>query len=82
MTLESPIARAGQMARHILVHGRPLGLEEMRADVERVTADDIARVAARIIASAPTIAAVGPVGALPEALDIGPAAADRRVAVG
>ena len=31
MTLESPLARAGQIARHILVHGRPLTLEEMVA---------------------------------------------------
>ena len=37
MTLESPIARAGQMARHILIHGRPLALEEMVAKVEAVT---------------------------------------------
>ena len=32
MTLESPIARAGQMARHILVHGRPLTMDEMVAN--------------------------------------------------
>ena len=37
MTLESPIARAGQIARHILVHGRPLTLEEMVAKVEAVS---------------------------------------------
>ncbi len=41
MTLESPIARAGQMARHILIHGRPLTLEETIARVDAVTGDDL-----------------------------------------
>jgi predicted Zn-dependent peptidase len=65
MTLESPLARAGQMARHILVHGRPLTLDEMVARVDAVGADDIANLAATMLASAPTVAAIGPVRKLP-----------------
>jgi predicted Zn-dependent peptidase len=67
MTLESPIARAGQMARHVLIHGRPLTLEETLARVDAVTADDLAEFGAGIMGCAPTLAAIGPVGALPGA---------------
>jgi predicted Zn-dependent peptidase len=67
MTLESPIARAGQMARHVLIHGRPLTLEETLAKVEAVTADDLAEFGAGVMGCAPTLAAIGPVGALPGA---------------
>jgi predicted Zn-dependent peptidase len=67
MTLESPIARAGQMARHILIHGRPLTLEETLAKVDAVTADDLADFAAGILECMPTLAAIGPVKSLPGA---------------
>jgi len=70
MTLESPIARAGQMARHVLIHGRTLTLEETVAKVDAVTADDLAALAAEMIAGAPTLAAIGPVNALPAAAEI------------
>jgi predicted Zn-dependent peptidase len=65
MALESPIARAGQMARHILIHGRPLTLEEMVARVDRVSAHDLAALAADMQSSLPTLAAIGPVRTLP-----------------
>lgn len=66
MALESPIARAGQMARHILIHGRPLALEEMVAKVEAVTNADLKALAARLLHSVPTLAAIGPIDTLPE----------------
>lgn len=66
MTLESPIARAGQMARHILIHGRPLTLEELVARVDGISGDDIAAIAASVLASPPTLAAIGPVGSVPD----------------
>ena len=66
MTLESPIARAGQMARHILVYGRPLTLAETVAKVDAVTIGDVAALAHRVVASPPTLAAIGPLAALPE----------------
>jgi predicted Zn-dependent peptidase len=70
MTLESPIARAGQMARHVLVHGRPLTLEETLAKVEAVTADDLSDLAVQMLGSVPTLAAIGPASALPRADEI------------
>ncbi len=66
MTLESPIARAGQMARHILVYGRPLTLEETVAKVDAVSIDDVAALAHHVVESPPTLAAIGPLAALPE----------------
>jgi hypothetical protein len=51
------------------MHGRPLEMAEMVAEVDATTSDDIARVASQIVASAPTIAAIGPSGTLPGAFD-------------
>jgi predicted Zn-dependent peptidase len=82
MTLESPIARAGQIARHIQIHGRPLELAEMVEAVEAVTAADLRDLAGSIAASAPTLAAIGPVGALPGAHAISARLAGQRLAVG
>jgi len=82
MTLESPLARAGQMARHVLIHGRPLGLDEMVARVEAVTAADLARLSGRLIASPPTLAAIGPIAGLPSAGELAGAFASHKTAVG
>ena len=65
MILENPAARAGQMARHILTHGRPLGMGEILERIEAVEAADVAALAARAFASPPTLAATGPVRRLP-----------------
>jgi predicted Zn-dependent peptidase len=61
MTLESSSARAWQIARHMLVWGRPLPLAELVAKVEAVTVES-ARAAGRalIARSRPAIAALGP----------------------
>lgn len=62
MALESPTARAGQIARQILVHGRILDIEEISEKIEAVTVADIRRVAFETFAGAtPTLTAVGPV---------------------
>jgi predicted Zn-dependent peptidase len=82
MTLESPIARAGQMARHVLIHGRPLTLEETLEKVDAVTADDLAALAAEILGSAPTLAAIGPVKSLPGVDEIAARMAGHKQAVG
>ena len=71
MALESPTARAGQIARQILIHGRILTLEEISDKIEAVTAEDIRRVAQETFTSqTPTLAAVGPVKDLISADDI------------
>ncbi len=82
MTLESPLARAGQIARHILVHGRPLTLEEMVAKVDAVEVGDIARLAAGMLESPPTLAAIGPVRKLPDVAEVAARMAGRQDAVG
>jgi len=70
MTLESPVSRAGQLARQILIHGRILDLDEIVARIDAVTGDDIAALAAGMIASPATLAAVGPIAPLPGLDDI------------
>ncbi|TYC62385.1 insulinase family protein [Rhodobacterales bacterium] len=62
MALESPAARAGQIARQTLVHGRVLSPDEIAAKIEAVTAADIRRVAHEtFVGSTPTMTAIGPV---------------------
>jgi predicted Zn-dependent peptidase len=82
MTLESPIARAGQIARHILIHGRPLALEEMVEKVEAVTVGDLSALADTILAGPPTLAAIGPVGGLPDLADLAAGFNGTKAAVG
>jgi predicted Zn-dependent peptidase len=82
MTLESPIARAGQMARHVLVHGRPLALEEMVARVDAVGEADVVGLAGSFLGSAPTLAAIGPVRRLPDVDAIAAQMAGHKRAVG
>ncbi|MCC2111371.1 MAG: insulinase family protein, partial [Hyphomicrobiales bacterium] len=65
MALESPIARAGQIARQQLVFGRPIPLEETLARIDAVKAADIRKIAGEVfLASPPTLAAIGPLDGL------------------
>ncbi len=82
MTLESPITRAGQMARHVLVHGRPLSLEEMVARVDAVSEADLVDLATKMLAGAPTLAAIGPVKRVPGVDAIAATMAGQKSAVG
>lgn len=71
MALESPAARAGQIARQILVHGRVLNPDEISAKIEQVTAEDIRRVAHNtFIGKVPTLTAIGPVSDIMTASDL------------
>ena len=63
--LESPTARAEQVARQLLAFGRVLSREEMIAKVERLSLDDIRAAGARALRSAPTVASIGPIGKVP-----------------
>ncbi|MGD1017451.1 MAG: pitrilysin family protein [Roseiarcus sp.] len=60
--LESPSARAQQLARQTFVYGAPLSLEDMLARIDAVTVDDVRRAGAAMLASSPTVAAIGGVG--------------------
>ncbi|MFD0988378.1 M16 family metallopeptidase [Methyloligella solikamskensis] len=60
-SLESSAARAEQLARYILLYGRPLTTEELLEKVEAVTADDLRHQAMQLLASPLTLATVGPI---------------------
>ncbi len=64
MARESTSNRAEQLAGQILVHGRPLTSEEIMRRIEAVDADQLGRVARRLMAGRPTLAALGPLGRL------------------
>lgn len=59
MSLESSGARAEQMARHLLVHGRLISPDELVAKVDAVTADGVRDFAQSLAGSAPCVAVVG-----------------------
>ena len=61
MSLESTTARCEQQAAHMLVFGRPLDLAEMVARIDAVDAAAVGRVARRLQAAPPTLAALGPI---------------------
>ncbi len=71
MSLESPAARAGQIARQILVHGRVMSLEEITAKIEAVSSGDLRKIAGEIFTGkAPTVSVVGPAGKFPDYSEI------------
>lgn len=70
MSLESPSAVAGRLARHILLYGRAIPLEETLARIDSVTVADVRRVAASAFAGKVAVAAVGPVARLPHAATV------------
>ena len=61
MTLESPAARAGQLARQMLLFGRVIPPEELVAKIDAITVDDLHDLADRIFrGGTPTLATIGP----------------------
>jgi predicted Zn-dependent peptidase len=59
MSLESSSARAEQMARHLLSHGRILPTDELIEQVDAVTPEKVRSFAGEMAASAPTVVIVG-----------------------
>ena len=71
MALESSSARAEQIARHIMVYGRPLPLPEIVAKIEAVTVESTQAAALALLArSRPAIAGLGPGRGLDHAAEI------------
>ena len=64
--LESSGARAEQMARQMLAHGRLVPREEVIAKIDAVDVAATRRVGAEMLRGAPTIAAIGPVAKAPD----------------
>ena len=59
MSLESSSARAEQMARHLLAHGRIVGSDELIRNVDAVSVEDVGRFAQDLSARTPSVAVVG-----------------------
>ena len=66
MSREGTSSRCEQLASQLLLYGRPIPPEEVVARIEAVGTDDVARIARRIFASAPTLASLGPVANVPD----------------
>jgi predicted Zn-dependent peptidase len=64
MALESTSSRAEQAARQFQIYGRIIPVEETIAKIEEVDAAAVERVAARIVRSPLTLAAIGPTGGI------------------
>ena len=65
MSLESPSARSEQLARQMLIFGRPMPTAELVAKIEAVDAAAVRRVSERLVrAGKPAVAALGPLGRL------------------
>jgi predicted Zn-dependent peptidase len=67
MAMESSSARADQMARHLLAYGRIIPAAEIIARVDAITTADVRAVGARMLATEPTLSAIGPVRRVPDA---------------
>ena len=72
MSLESPSARAGQLARQQILWGRPIPLQETVERIGRITAQRVKDIAEQIFsASEVSLAGIGPIAGLPDASSIG-----------
>ncbi len=60
--LESPSARAQQLARQTFVYGRPLSLEDMLARIDAITVEDVRKAGAAMLQTPPTVAVIGGIG--------------------
>lgn len=61
MALESTSSRCEQLARQLMVFGRPIPVAETVARIDNVSADDVMAVARRLFRARPTIATLGPI---------------------
>lgn len=66
MALESPAARAGQLARQLMIYGKPRTSEELVASIEAVDCRRISDLMREMIEGAkPTLASIGPIAKVP-----------------
>ncbi|MBB1248603.1 pitrilysin family protein [Rhizobium sp. G21] len=71
MGQESPAARAGQIARQIMLYGRPIPNEELMQRLNDITTDRLTDLAGRLFFdTTPTLSAIGPVEQLAPMEDI------------
>jgi len=70
MSREKSSTRAEHIAQQLLIYGRPIPVEESLQKIAAVTPADIERVARRLMSSAPTTTAIGPIRQLESAARI------------
>ncbi len=70
MSSESASSRASQIARQIMLFGRPISKDELMERLSGITVERLTDLSTRLFSSRPTIAAVGPVGTLAPFEDI------------
>ena len=71
MGQESPAARAGQIARQMMLYGRPIPNEELMERLQGITVDRLKDLAGRLFFdTTPTLSAIGPVDKLAPMDDI------------
>jgi predicted Zn-dependent peptidase len=64
MGLESTSARVERLGQHTLTYGYPLPIDEVVAKIEAVDSAAVGRVMRRVLATKPTVAAMGPTAEL------------------
>jgi len=64
MSAESAASRASQIARQLLLFGRPIPMEELVERLSNLTVERLSDLAQRLFSTHPTLAAIGPIGAL------------------
>jgi len=64
MSAESAASRASQIARQLLLFGRPIPKEELVERLSALTIERLTDLSSRLFSSKPTVTAVGPVGTL------------------
>ncbi|WP_353642244.1 pitrilysin family protein [Mesorhizobium sp. WSM2239] len=64
MSAESPASRASQIARQMLLFGRPIGKDELMERLSALTVERLRDLSSRLFSTKPTVTAVGPVGTL------------------
>jgi predicted Zn-dependent peptidase len=80
MGQESPAARAGQIARQMMLYGRPIPNPEMMERLEGITTERLTDLAGRLFFdTVPTLSAVGPIEQLAPMADIAAALSSPNV---
>jgi predicted Zn-dependent peptidase len=64
MSAESAASRASQVARQILLFGRPIPMDELIDRLSKLTVERLTDLAGRLFSTKPTLTAIGPVGKL------------------
>ncbi|WP_292899842.1 MULTISPECIES: M16 family metallopeptidase [unclassified Nitratireductor] len=77
MARENPASRASQIARQLLLYGRPIDVDELMDRLSNLTVDRLTDLSQRLFTSKPTLAAIGPVGSLAPFESIQDALADQ-----